>query len=608
MYFANPIGLLGLLSLPAIAIIHLYHRRFPPRLIAGLHLWGEEVRQPTAGRKRERLPITPSLLLELLAALLLTLILAQPRFGDMDEVTHLIAALDNSASMGATGGDDVTFRQKAIAEIRTRMEEAPRGSVVTVILTGRRPVMLAGPAVEWNVAEQALAEWRPTATGHDVLPALDMARQLAENGGEVLYVTDQLPDEKERFQPEVEIVAVGQSLSNVAFTAARWTLDSETLNGKVFVRLANLGPRATQVSITGRSGATTVFSQKLTLPGGAERSLEAPVPGGLGRVDIRAESPGDPLAIDNRVTLVEPKLRSVSVANELPVSSFSAKAFKRVLDALPDIRSASGQEAHIVIAPGGILPMSRRDLWWLGVGPLSTSEKAKKEARDLVGPYLIEKRHALLEGILLSGVVWAGVQPIDVGVAPLISAGSQKLLSQLDGTQTTAYLLNIDLQRSNLTESPDWPILLSNLIELRRESLPGLRRWNYRLNEDIIFRLFEGNVEPESASGRELTLKFADGSRVLARSAVVEVPPLDDAGVFTVMDGETPFGQFAVNYFDIEESRLTQLSSGHRPPVVQDEDIRFEIDDPYTWLILVGLPLIILLAFADWFILRPRRT
>ncbi len=97
MYFANPIGLLGLLSLPAIAIIHLYHRRFPPRLVAGLHLWGEEVRQPTAGRKREQLPITPSLLLELLAALVLSLILSQPRFGEMDEVPHLIAVLDTSA-------------------------------------------------------------------------------------------------------------------------------------------------------------------------------------------------------------------------------------------------------------------------------------------------------------------------------------------------------------------------------------------------------------------------------------------------------------------------------------------------------------------------------
>lgn len=608
MYFANPIGLVGLLSLPAIAIIHLYHRRFPPRLIAGLHLWGEEVRQPTAGRKRERLPVTPSLLLELLAALMLTLILSQPRFGTMDEVTHLIAVLDNSASMGATGGDDVPFREKAISEVQSRMDEAPRGSVVTVILTGRRPVMLAGPAVDWETARAALSRWRPASTRHDVLPALDMARQLAENGGTVLYVTDALPDENERFQPTVEIVAVGQSLSNVAFTAARWTLDPETLNGKVFVRLANFGPRSGEVRITGRSGANTVFSSKITLPGGAERSLEAPVPGGLGRIDIRAESPDDPLAIDNQVALVEPRLRSVAVSNQLPATSFSGRAFQRVLDALPDVRESAGQDAHLVIAPGGLLPASRSDLWWLGVGPLNPSEEARKSARDLLGPYLIEKRHPLLEGILLSGIVWAGVQPVDIAVAPLISAGSQKLLCQLDGTQTTAYLLNVDLERSNLTESPDWPILLSNLIELRRESLPGLRRWNYRLNEDIVFRLFEGAVEPEAARDRELSLTSDQGSRILARSAVVEVPPLDDAGVFTVLDGETPFGQFAVNYFDAEESQLTQLGSGHRPPVVAEEEIRFEIDDPYTWLILVGLPLVILLAFADWFVLRPRRN
>lgn len=607
MYFANPIGLLGLLSLPAIAIIHLYHRRFPPRLVAGLHLWGEEVRQPTAGRKREQLPITPSLLLELLAALVLSLILSQPRFGEMDEVTHLIAVLDNSASMGATGAEGVSFRDQAIAQIRSRMEDTSRGSVITVILTGRRPVMLAGPAVEWDVAEQALADWRPTATKHDVLPALDMASQLAENGGEVLFVTDSMPSEKEQLQKNVEVVSVGEPLSNLAFTAARWTVDSTTLKGKIFLRLSNAGPRPADVSLVGRSGTNTVFSSKITLAGGAERSLEAPVPGGLGRVDIRLESPGDPLSIDNRVTLIEPAIRTVSVANQLPADSFSGRAFQRVLDALPDLRRAPANGAHLVIAPGGEIPESRRDLWWLGVGPLDSSEVARKAARDLLGPYLVEKRHSLLDGVLLSGVVWAGVQPVEIGIAPLISAGPQKLLSQLDGTESTAFLLNIDLQRSNLTESPDWPILLSNLVELRRESLPGLRRWNYRLNEDIVFRLFEGAFESKETAERPLTLKSGDDSRVLARSAIVEVPPLDDAGVFTVLDGDEPFGEFAVNYFDLEESTLTNLRSGHLEATIEEEDAHFEIDDPYTWLILVGLPLIILLAFSDWFLLRPRK-
>ena len=85
MYFANPWGLLGLLALPAVIAIHLYHQRFPPLVVAGTHLWGAETEVRAAGRRRERLPITATLLLELLAALLLTMVLSQPRFGHVGE-------------------------------------------------------------------------------------------------------------------------------------------------------------------------------------------------------------------------------------------------------------------------------------------------------------------------------------------------------------------------------------------------------------------------------------------------------------------------------------------------------------------------------------------
>src|SRR5665213_2103967 len=99
MYFANPWGLLALLALPLIILIHMYHRRFPPLVVAGLHLWSSETQQNLAGRRRETLPVTRSLILELLAALLLAVVLGDPRFGDVDKVLHLVAVLDNSASM-----------------------------------------------------------------------------------------------------------------------------------------------------------------------------------------------------------------------------------------------------------------------------------------------------------------------------------------------------------------------------------------------------------------------------------------------------------------------------------------------------------------------------
>lgn len=619
MEFANPLGLLGLLTLPAIVAIHLFHRRFPPLLVAGLHFWGAEVRVPTAGRKRERLPISSSLILELLAALLLTMVLVQPRVSDSGKVRHLIAVLDDSASMSAVGAAETSSRDRAVAEVARRMQDAPRGSRTTLILTGRRPVMLAGPAVEWDVAEAALSKWKPTLPRHDILSALDMAVQLAENGGEVVFMTDALPEDDQPFPTGAEIFAVGESLSNVAITAARWTIDSATLVGRVFLRVRNEGPRPSSVTVEGRSGNQVVFQSKLELSPEQELPLEIEVPGGLARLVVTVKADRDGLATDSIVSLVEPKVRTVRVAVNLPDGHSALRPVRRVLEIATDIEVSDSEAAHLLITEGGTLPESRRDLWWLGVGPIDSSEAAVKSARDLLGPYLKEKRDPLLEGVSLGGVIWGGVQPVDIAMTPVISAGQQLLLSRLSGTRSTALLLNVDLGRSNLPESPDWPILINNLVEQRRNSLPGLRRWNYRLNEDIQFRLFEGLVEPPGSAGQTLRFQHIHDAiqtdsveesrtRNLVRAAVVEIPPLDQAGFFQIKDGSNVIGEFAANFFDSAESNLTKLRPGNRLPPVDDQGTAYTIDNPFTWAILTGLALIMVLAFVDWYVVGPRKS
>jgi Ca-activated chloride channel homolog len=272
------------------------------------------------------------------------------------------------------------------------------------------------------------------------------------------------------------------------------------------------------------------------------------------------------------------------------------------------------------VASAETLPESRRELWWLGIGPVEVSVAAKQAARDLLGPYLKEKRDPLLEGVSLGGVIWGGVQSLAVDATPVISAGDELLLSRLNGTRSTALLLNVDLSRSNLTESPDWPILINNLVEQRRNTLPGLRRWNYRLNEDIQFRLFEGIVEPSDLSGRRLTFQrvsevagaaeHAEAARPrnLARTAVVEIPPLDQTGFFQINDGEEVLGEFAVNFFDSAESDLTGLRAGIRLPPVDGKATDYTVDNPFTWAILAGLLLIMVLAFVDWYVVGPRKS
>ena len=611
MYFSNPWGLLALLAIPAIIVIHMYHRRFPPLQVAGLHLWTTETVQHLAGRKRERLPISASLLLELLAALLLALVLSRPHFGHGSDTVHLVAVLDNSASMLAAppeaGGQ--SFRDAAIAELERRSKSLPRGSVFTLILSGNRPTMLAGPAVPWTDARERLAGWNPGDVRHSFEPAWDLGLQLVEKNGQLLFLTDDVPDDEESgnrlFPDQMECVSVGRRLENLAIDAARWSFDSASGRGTVFTRVVNLGRRPAKFDVRGRNGEQIVFRKSLTLADQGATSFEADVPGGLGMLAVEIVAEDDALAIDNRVQLVEPRVRTVTYAIDLPDGE-SKRLLRKVLDVLPDVQAGSVESATLLFAPGGILPETNASRWWLGIGPLSLEEDAVEQARDLTGPYLLDKRHPLLEGIVLGGVVWGGVQPVSFDVVPLISSGKSMLLSRLAGSRTIAYLLNIDFTRSNLGESPDWPIFLANLIEFRRDNQPGLQRWNYRLGEEVRFRLFEGDIDPAEGAGHELSLVHEGKAKSLARTALVELTAPEMPGVYEVKAGTETFGQFAVNFFDAEESDLRNLNPGHRLPRIPAKTSSIALDNPYSWIILLGLCLIVLTIFGDWFVLRSR--
>lgn len=603
-YFANPWGLLGLLSLPAIVAIHMYHHRYPALLIAGAHLWGAEMRMTSAGRRRQRLPITASLLLELLAALILSFVLANPTFGDMGKVVHLVAILDNSASMRAAPPGAKSFRDQAIDELQRRLTATDRQTVVTLVTTGRRVKKLIGP-VGWDEAKLALAQWQPNETRHDMQVAWDRAAQVAEGSGELLFLTDHPPAQGTPLPDDLEIISFGRKLDNVGFTAARWAFDSRTAQGTIFLRIHNFGTKPTEAVIHGDAGGQRLFSRSVSLSPNAAAPAEIPVPGGVGELKVTLEAPGDPLDVDNSVVLIEPKVQSVRIQVALPENSPGRREVDKVLAVIPDVDRNAGENRHLLIGPAGELPPSDARLWWLGVGPVDPSPAAGEAARDLVGPFLLQKQHPLLSGVVLGGVVWGGVQELSFECSPIVSAGKTTLLGQLPGTSTTAFLMNLDFARSNLGESPDWPILLLNLIEQRRLALPGMQQWNYRLNEDVQFRLFEGLLDPAGEQPPPLTLKSAAGERPLVRDRMVYILGLEETGVYEVREGDSSFAKFSVNFFDPAESDLTSLAPFERAPPAPPLEL-FAPDDPYSWIIMLGTLLIVLLVFLDWLVLNPR--
>ncbi|MCA8986863.1 MAG: hypothetical protein KDA78_04445 [Planctomycetaceae bacterium] len=313
------------------------------------------------------------------------------------------------------------------------------------------------------------------------------------------------------------------------------------------------------------------------------------------QIDLSLATPDDPLAIDNLVTLIEPSARKLTVAVTLPSSHSAFEPIKRILGVLPNVQLGDPADADLIIGASNDDPPASRNTWWIGIGPSVSSEEGK-ELPGTIGPFLLEKQNPLMDGIVMGGVVWGGIDQLEAELIPIISAGSSILLGQLPNSVGTAYLLNIDLARSNLTETPDWPIFWTNLMQQCQESRPGFRRWNYRLDESIAFTLPSELLEKEE----ELKLVHEGDQKTLVRMESILISPRNETGIYEIYDGETLIDRFAVNFFDRDESNLTALNNGRREPEQAGAALGIHVDNPFSWMLVLGILVVTGALLWDW--------
>jgi hypothetical protein len=208
--------------------------------------------------------------------------------------------------------------------------------------------------------------------------------------------------------------------------------------------------------------------------------------------------------------------------------------------------------------------------WRVGFGrpPAGWIAKGASESRDFIGPFVLEKRHPLLLGITFGGVVWTGAAPLAAGaVRPVVSTGDQTLIGLAGSAPAEPdVLFNLDLDRTNLIRSPDWPILVSNLIEMRRESLPGPERWNYRVGEWVRVRLASDPKGPlrMRCGGIERALPPASGRQL-------EFIAPSPGGLLQILEGSGGVGagnevvllELGVNFLDESETNLRDRTTSN---------------------------------------------
>jgi len=599
MIFATPWGLLALLAIPGIIAIHLFRRRFPVRPVAGLFLWQIARQTPEGGGRITKLPITASLLLECLAALALALILAGARVQPTSVSQHLVVLLDDSASMAAVNAVGESTRDRSVQRVLSEIDGLPSGARVTLIESGERPSILLGPAALALEARTALESWTPDAQHHALSLGVRLARELAGETGMLLVVSD--VDAPARGEPNFSNglwASLGEPVANVGITAAERTAAQDDGRGTLFLTLTSNASAAVKRRLTVRAGEQDILAQDLDVPPGSS-SLALPVPAGLPA--IRASLGDDGLRRDDEVVLARPRPRTVAVENGLP-DGRGRTALTNALNALAGVNIA--ESGHLAFVDAAELDQPRAtDVWRVGFGRPPASWVTSGSPQDFVGPFVLEKRHPLLLGVTLDGVVWSGTVPlVRDAVRPVISSGDRMLAGMPASpiVAGTAIFFNLDLDRTNLIRSPDWPVLISNLVEMRRQSLPGPERWNYRSGEWIRVRLDHDPEEP-------LRYRCGDIERMLPPGRQVEFIAPSPGGLLQILEGDRLLFEVGVNFLDEVETALANQSRSDAGELARAAGLRAEsgaASDPLFWILLVTGGIAML---ANWCFFAPAR-
>jgi len=279
--------------------------------------------------------------------------------------------------------------------------------------------------------------------------------------------------------------------------------------------------------------------------------------------------PDDAMDWDNNVTLEPDRPSTVHVGTALPGGTPAGDAVARFVRAAPDV--STEEPSDLTFRVGSTKP------WEVDLS-------ARGDSRAFLGPFLADRTHPLLDDVSFEGVVWAaGENPPG---RSLLTAGTRVLLSEESGPR---YHLNLDVARSNVHRTAAWPILLGNLLELRRRAISGLPRRNIVAGTDVRLWLDEGGwllktpAEDVPLLPGAQTLRLIQGPHELLREgAVVE--------------------RVHVNALDEVESNLTTRSTGTRAAKVGTSSGAAELPpDRSPW----PLAILLLALLADFALAAP---
>jgi Aerotolerance regulator N-terminal len=566
--FAFPLAFIGLIAVPALIAIYFLRSRAREQRVSSLLLWLHERQMWDGGQRVHRLQTPLLFFLELFALILLVTAAAGPKLKAGEGGRPLVIVLDDSFSMLA--GNEESPRNRAVRAIEKELG-SNRYEPVRFVLAGETPQVLG----EGRVVEELLRGWKCAAPAAKMEEAIALAFELGRSRARVLAVTDRQPSDAIS-DSRLQWWAFGSARPNVAFVnAARTTRDNED---RVLLEIANLSTSSISTTLTIESislpgttnpqSASISSSNPQSISLGANETRRLVLTFKSGAPPLRASLSGDALDADNEIVLLPESERLVRVYMRLRDAALRA-VIERALQSMQGVLLAADRPELVITDAEA--KIEDQDAWTLRI-------ISEKDAASFLGPFVVDRAHPLSDGLSLGGAVWGSGRGEQLPGSPIITAGNVPLLSDVERLGRHELRLRLRPDLSTLQETPNWPILIWNLINWRALSMPGLERANVRLGSDATLKV------PPGVESVKVTDPLRRTTELPAREKAVTIKA-ETIGVYQVEASRNRYS-FAANALQREESDLTRAASGRWGDWANATELQWEYRN-IGWLLLL---------------------
>ncbi len=225
MSFLNPMALVGLISIPVIVAFYLLKQKYTDMVIPSLFLWEKVFEAQQALTPWQKLKRRLLMFLQILIALVIVLLLAQPQIVSTQYVGNTIFVLDASMSMQAT---DVP--QSRFEEAKKRIEEAVGGmdkqTAVVLVVMSKTPYIAVNQTEDKALFIERLKKINVTNGGVDEEKTKSLIDILSSAGN---FTVQMYTDQNYDVGRDKTTVIFGHKADNAAITNLSDYIDADRI-------------------------------------------------------------------------------------------------------------------------------------------------------------------------------------------------------------------------------------------------------------------------------------------------------------------------------------------------------------------------------------------